>query len=199
MNKMHRSRLALIVLALLGLGASTYAMYVHYRMTDPSYVPGCEISDTVGCQQVLASAYGSVLGVPVAVGGAIWAGLVLLLAVWGMRQPKSELAGRVAGYIFLLATVGLAAVFYFAYASFMVLGQACPVCITMYASVAGIFLVSASAASSLTSIPARLGDDLAGVTRSQMATTLAVAWLAASIALVVVFRSQDAAAIGIEE
>jgi uncharacterized membrane protein len=195
---MQRSRAALIALAGLGLGASVYALYVHYRLTDPSYIPGCEINSSVGCQQVLQSAYGSVLGVPVAAGGAIWAALVLLLAVWGMRQTKSELAGRVAGYIFLIATVGLAAVFYFAYASFFVLGQACPVCMTMYVSVAGIFLVSAGAATSLTSIPSRLGEDLAGVTRSQLATTLAVAWVAASIALVVLFRPQPAA-IGIEE
>jgi uncharacterized membrane protein len=196
MNTMQRSRIALIALAILGLGASTYALYVHYRMSDPSYIPGCEISDTVGCQQVLQSAYGSVLGVPVAAGGAIWAAAVLLLAFWGMRQPRSDQAGRVAGYIFGLATIGLAAVFYFAYASFFVLGQACPVCMTMYASVAGIFLVSASAATSLTAIPARLGEDLSGLTRSQTATTLAVAWLAASIALLVLFRPQTVTALG---
>ena len=83
---MQRSRAALIALASLGLGASVYALYVHYRLTDPSYIPGCEINSSVGCQQVLQSAYGSVLGVPVAAGGAIWAALVLLLAVWGMRQ-----------------------------------------------------------------------------------------------------------------
>jgi uncharacterized membrane protein len=187
---MQRSRIALIALALLGLGASVYALYVHYRLADPSYIPGCEISDTVGCQQVLTSSYGSVLGVPVAAGGAIWAAAVLLLAWWGMRQPKSEQTGRVAGYIFALATLGLAAVFYFAYASFFVLGQACPVCMTMYASVAGVFLVSASAATSLTSIPSRLGEDVGGLFRSQTATTLAVAWLAASIALLVFFRPQ---------
>lgn len=192
MNNMPRSRIALIALALLGFGASVYALYVHYRMADPSYIPGCEINDTVGCQQVLTSAYGSVLGIPVAAGGAIWSAAVLLLAFWGMRQPRSELAGRVAGYIFALATLGLAAVFYFAYASFFVLGQACPVCMTMYVSVAGIFLVSAGAATSLTSIPARLGDDVGAMMRSQTATTLAVLWVAASIALVVFFRPQVA-------
>ena len=77
-----------------------------------------------------------------------------------MRQTSSELAGRVAGYIFVLATMGLAVVFYYGYASFFELGAACPLCITMYVSVAGIFLVSAAAATSLTPIPARLGEDL---------------------------------------
>jgi protein-disulfide isomerase len=57
----------------------------------------------------------------------------------------------------------------------------------MYAAVAGIFLVSAAAATSLTAIPARLGEDLSGLTKSQSGTTLAVAWVAASIALLVLF------------
>ena len=192
---LHRHRLALIALAVLGLAASSYALYVHYQlMTDPTYSAACEISETVSCQQVFQSAYGSVAGVPVAAGGAIWSGLVLLLAAWGMRQPASEQAGRVAGYIFVLATLGLAAVFYFAYASFFVLNQACIVCMTMYVSVAGIFLVSASGATSLTAIPARLGDDVSGMTRSQTAVTLAVAWLAAAILLVVLFPRDPVAA-----
>lgn len=187
-----RSRLLLIAFAVLGLGASMSALYVHYRLiTDPSYASFCDISETVSCQQVFQSAYGSILGVPVAAGGALWSALVLLLAVMGLRHPASDLAGRVAGYVFGLATIGLAAVFYFAYASLFVLGQACPLCMAMYVSVAGIFLVSASAASSLTAIPARLGDDLGRITRSQTATTAAVAWLAAALALVVFFPREQ--------
>jgi protein-disulfide isomerase len=109
-----------------------------------------------------------------------------------MRHSSSELAGRVAGYIFVLGTIGLAVVFYYGYASFFVLGTACPLCMAMYASVAGIFLASAAAATSLTSIPARLGEDVKGLTRSQTGTSLAVGWLAASIALVLLFPRQEA-------
>jgi protein-disulfide isomerase len=57
----------------------------------------------------------------------------------------------------------------------------------MYVSVAGIFLVSAAAATSLTAIPARLGEDLSGLTKSQSGTSMTVAWVAASIALLVLF------------
>jgi len=185
---LSRYRYALIGLALLGLGVSVTALVVHYRlMTDPSYSSFCDISATVSCQQVLESSYATVKGIPIASGGAIWSAAVLLLAFWGMRQPSSELAGRVAGYIFVLATMGLAVVFYYGYASFFKLGAACPLCITMYVSVAGIFLVSAAAATSLTAIPARLGEDLSGLTKSQSGTTLAVGWIAASIALLVLF------------
>lgn len=185
---LRRYRFALIALALVGLATSIAALVVHYRLlTDPGYASFCDISATVSCQQVLLSEYATVAGVPIAAGGAIWSAAVLLLAAWGMRQTSSELAGRVAGYIFVLATAGLAAVFYYGYASFFVLGTACPLCMTMYASVAGIFLASAAAATSLTSIPARLGEDVRALTRSQSATTLVVAWIAASIVLIVFF------------
>jgi uncharacterized membrane protein len=180
-------------LSLLGLGVAVAALYVHYKlMTDPGYTSFCDVSQAVSCQQVLESSYATIKGIPIASGGAIWSAAVFLLAFWGMRQTSSELAGRVAGYIFVLATVGLAVVFYYGYASFFKLGAACPLCITMYVSVAGIFLTSAAAATSLTAIPARLGEDISGLTKSQAGTTLTVAWLAASIALLVLFPHPDA-------
>jgi protein-disulfide isomerase len=57
----------------------------------------------------------------------------------------------------------------------------------MYVSVVAIFLVSATAAGSLAALPAGLGRDLGRVRRSSTGATLAVAWLVASIALVVFF------------
>jgi uncharacterized membrane protein len=186
------ARSLIIALAAVALAASLAALYVHYRtIQDPAYSSFCDVNETVSCQALYQSEYGSVAGVPVAAGGAIWAGLVLILAFGGMRQRQSELAGRVGGYIFVLATIGLAAVFYFAYASFFVLGQACPLCIAVYVSVAGIFVVSAATATSLAVIPQRLTRDITGVTRSQTATTLAVAWLAASILLVALFPREE--------
>jgi len=199
---LRRYQYVLLGLALLGLVASVTALVVHYRlMTDPGYSSFCDVNESVSCQQVLQSAYATVRGVPVAAGGAIWSAAVLLLALFGMRHASSELAGRVAGYIFVLATIGLAVVFYFGYASFFVLKTACPLCMAMYVSVAGVFLASAAAATSLTAIPARLGEDLKGLTRSQSGTTLTIAWLAASIALIVffprpeVFGAQTASAV----
>ena len=191
-----RARNILIAFAVLGLAASTYGLYVHYRLlTDPTYSSLCDISATVSCQQVFQSQYGTVLGLPVAAGGAMWSALVLLLAGWGMRNPASQQAERVSGYLFVLATLGLAAVFYFAYASFFVLRQACPVCLTMYVSVIGIFVVSARSKAPLGALPARLGHDLSALGGSTTAVVLTVAWLAASVGLVLWFpRDQVAAA-----
>jgi uncharacterized membrane protein len=188
-----KSRIAIIAFAALALGLSLYAVYVSYMLTtDPGYAPLCDISETVSCQQVFQSTYARVGGIPIAVGGAIWAGLVLLLAALGLNLPNKERSARVAGHIFILATVGLAAVFYFAYASFVVLKQACPVCIGMYVGVIGVFLVSATAAGSLSAAVSNLGRDVAVLRRDQAAVTAGVLWLALSVMLVVLFpREQD--------
>lgn len=190
-----RVRYALLAFSALGLIASCLALYVHYQMlTDPNYTNSfCDVNETVSCQQTLQSQYATVVGVPVAAGGAIWSALVLMLAGWAMRAPKSEEASRASGYVFLLSTVGLAAVFYLAYASFFVLRQACPICLTMYASVVGIFLVSAGAAGPLRALKSGLGKDLSRLRGSPTAATLAVIWVIASAGLVLAFPREQTA------
>jgi uncharacterized membrane protein len=182
------ARTLIIVLAALGLGASVAALYVHYQMlADPAYTSFCDVNETVSCEAVLTSQYGSVAGVPVAAGGAIWSALILLLAVFGMTPARSEKAGAVAGYIFILSTVGLAGALYLGYASFFILRQMCPLCVTMYVAVIGLFVVSGAAASGLTTLPARLGRDVTAALRNPLAATLAIVWLVASVSLVAFF------------
>jgi uncharacterized membrane protein/protein-disulfide isomerase len=190
-----RSRYALIVLSVLGLAASIAALYVHYRLiTQPGYISFCDVNETVSCQQVFQSEYGTVAGVPVAAGGAIWSALVLMLSAWGMRKPESDGASRTAGYVFLLSTVGLAAVFYFAYASFFVLRQACPLCLAMYVSVIGIFLVSAGAAGPLRALASGMTNDLSGLRGT--AALLALIWVVGSAGLVLAFPKDQGAVQG---
>jgi uncharacterized membrane protein/protein-disulfide isomerase len=192
MSKNSRG-LLIVLLAVLGLGASVAALYVHYRLlADPNYSSFCDVSETVSCQQVFQSEYGTLAGVPVAAGGAIWSVLVLMFSVWGMRTPRSDEASRAAGYIFLLSTIGLAAVFYFAYASFFVLRQTCPLCLTMYVSVIGIFLLSASLAGPLGALQSGFGKDLGRLTGNPKAAALAIIWVVASAGLVLVFPRAQA-------
>jgi uncharacterized membrane protein len=182
------ARTLIVALSALALAASAYALYVHYRtLADPAYTSACNINETISCEAVLTSQYGSVGGVPVAAGGAIWSALVLLLAAFGMRQVRSEKAEAVAGYIFILSTIGLAAILYLGYASFFILRQMCPICMTMYVAVIGLFVVSGAAAGGLTTLPARLGGDVRAVFGSPLAATLAIIWLAASASLVAFF------------
>ena len=186
------ARPLILVLAAVALGASLASLYVHYRMiADPSYTSFCDISETVSCEAVYVSAYGTVRGVPVAAGGAIWAALVLMLALVGLR-PTSDTASSVAGYVFVLATVGLAAVLYFAYASFFVLERMCVLCVTVYVAVIGLFVVSgASSQVSLSALPERMGRDLSALRRSPAAAVLAAVWLVGSVSLVAFFPREE--------
>ena len=197
------ARTLIIALAVVALGASVAALYVHYQMlADPTYTSFCDVNETVSCEAVLTSQYGSVAGVPVAAGGAIWALLILLLAVFGMKPERSATAplgaargglsdsrrpDAVAGYIFVLATIGLAGVLYLGYASFFILRQMCPLCMTMYVAVIGLFVVSGAAASGLAALPERVGRDIKAAVSTPLAATLAIVWLAASVSLVAFF------------
>ncbi len=85
------ARPLILALALLALGASIAALYVHYRVIkDPTYSSFCDINETVSCEAVLQSPYATVRGIPVAAGGVIWSALVLLLAARGMRRDKPD-------------------------------------------------------------------------------------------------------------
>ena len=182
------SRLLILVLAAVGLVASVAALYVHYQLiADPTYASFCDVSETVSCEAVYRSSYGTVLGIPVAAGGAIWSAFVFLVAAYGMRIPNSESAGRAAGYVFLASVIGLAAVFYYAYASFFVLQKTCLLCVAMYVSVAGIFFVSSAAAPSGLGVLKGLGSDLSGLVSSPPAVGLSVVWLVGALALVGLF------------
>ena len=190
--KQH-ARILILVLALVGLVASLTSLYVHYRsLKDPAYTSFCDVSETVNCQALYESRYGSMFGIPVAAGGAIWSALVLLLAWQGMGGSEPRESGEVAGYVFLLSTLGLAMVLYLGYASFFVIGKVCPLCMTMYVSVISIFLVSGAAASvTLSALPGRLGRDLGRVARNPLAATLAVLWLIGSVSLVAFFPRES--------
>ena len=184
------ARPLILALAALALAASGYASYVHYQMIlDPLYAPACDVSSTVQCTDVFTSAYGSMLGVPVAIGGVIWSVAVLLLAGLGMGSADKDRAAAAAGYVFILSVIGLAAVFYFAYVSFFVLKTLCPACATVYVAVIGIFLLSSRAASiALTSLPGRLTKDVRAVLMRPVAAVLALLWVVGSVTLIAFFR-----------
>jgi uncharacterized membrane protein len=182
------ARPLILALALLALGASITALYVHYQiLKDPTYTSFCDINETVSCEAVLESPYATVRGVPVAVGGAIWSTLVLLIAAFGLRRDNSDAYAAAAGYIFVLATVGLSAVLYLGYASFFVIGKMCPICLTMYVSVIGVFLVSGGASMALSALPSRVSSDLRSVVKSPTLAVLALLFIVGSVSLVAFF------------
>jgi uncharacterized membrane protein/protein-disulfide isomerase len=164
------ARKLLLVFALLGLGASGAATYVHYNLIqNPDYSSFCDINATVSCKQAYLSQYGSVAGVPVAVGGIIFFAWVLLM-VWGSRG-KSAIKDSAPAYIFAGSTLGLAVVLYLAYASFFILKEVCPLCVATYVAVIGVFIISGGASSvPMSSLPKRAWRDM----RLLVATPLAI-------------------------
>jgi uncharacterized membrane protein/protein-disulfide isomerase len=163
MRMSPRARWLVLGFALAGLALAAASSWVHYRLlTDPTYVSPCDINQTFNCTQVYLSRFGTVRGMPVALGGVLWFSLVALVA--GLHRVPPREAGEpdaVGGYLFALATIGLAVVLYLGYASFMILRTACILCMGTYVCVAGIFITTGlSASGGLTGMPTRLFNDL---------------------------------------
>jgi uncharacterized membrane protein/protein-disulfide isomerase len=163
MRMSPRARWLVLGFALAGLALAAASSWVHYRLlTDPTYVSPCDINQTFNCTQVYLSRFGTVRGVPVALGGVLWFSLVALVA--GLHRVPSRGVGEpdaVGGYLFALATVGLAVILYLGYASFMILRTACILCMGTYVCVTGIFITAGlSASGGLAEMPARLFHDL---------------------------------------
>jgi len=156
-----RARWVILAFALAGLGLATASSYVHYRLlTDPTYVSPCDINQTFNCTQVYLSRFGTVGKIPVALGGVIWFSLVALVA--GLHRPVANgEKDPVGGYLFGLATIGLAVILYLGYASIVVLKHACVLCMGTYVCVLGIFITAGlSASGGLFEVPTRLVGDL---------------------------------------
>lgn len=184
-------RRVIIALALVGFAAAAASAWVHYRIAhDPAYVSFCDINTTVSCRDVYQSRFGSVGGIPVAVFGAFWFGLVALLTVAAGRGP-GELARNVGGYLLVLSTVGLAAILFLAYESFFVLGTLCLLCVTAHVAVVGIFLaVSTIGGVPLASIPGRLLADAGRLVGKPAALGVAGGYLAVSVAAALPFLAE---------
>lgn len=181
-------RRVIAVLALVGFAAAATSAYVHYRIAhDPAYVGFCDVNAAVSCTTVYMSRFGSLAGVPVAVFGAFWFGLVLLLtAAAGRGSPT--LARSVGGYLLVLSTVALGAVLFLAYESFFVLRTLCLLCVTAHVAVVGIFLAASTAPGvPLTSIPGRVFADAGQLVRKPAALGAAAAYAGLTAAAVLLF------------
>ena len=162
--------------ALLGLGASTYSSWVHYRiLTDPTYVESfCDVNATVSCTAAYSSRFGSFAGVPVAIFGTLFFAFVLGLIAWSVRSAVTR--ENLAGYVFASSTMGLATVLYLAYASYFILGVVCLACLTTYIAVIGLFITSgASTRYPMTRLPGRFAKDPGALTAGVLFAVAAAA------------------------
>jgi uncharacterized membrane protein/protein-disulfide isomerase len=187
-----RTRWIILVLALAGLGFATASSWVHYRLvTDPTYSSPCDVNAALNCSQAYQSRFGAMAGVPTALAGVVWFGLVVLIA--GFAKPTSG-PSPAAGYLFGLSVVGLAVVIYLGYASFFVLGTGCLLCIGTYVSVLGIFALSSFAnAVPVTQLPSRISGDIRALVGRPAALLAAILYLATTVGAVALFPKEGAA------
>lgn len=190
-----KTRTLLVAFALLGLAASSISSYVHYQLlTEPNYSSFCDVSTRVSCTEAYVSRYGSFMGVPVAIGGVIFFGIVALLAGFA-AQKTSPARENAAGYIFALSTVGLAFALYLGWASYFVLKVFCILCAITYVSVIGLFIISGGATTfPMMTLPRRASRDLRTLFSSPAALVLLLAVCAGSAALIASFPDEQAAA-----
>jgi len=175
-------RRLITLLAVAGLIAAVSSSYMHLQLVgDPAYTSFCDISETVNCTELYQSRYGSVMGMPVALGGVVWFGVVLLLALAEARGPARS-RENINSYLLVWSTVGLSVVMYMAYASFFVLGTFCILCGVVYVAVAGIFLMTGSvSATPLRQLPLALVHDLGFLVRRPVGLLVTVAFVAGTV------------------
>ena len=173
---------------LVGLAASAGAAYVHFQLLhQPGYASFCDFSETMSCSQVYMSRFGSVAGVPVSIPGTIWFVFVLLL-VGAARSGPPAFRENVPSYVFAMATLALAVILYLAYASFFVLRTVCVLCLTTYAGVIGVFLISGAVTTvPMTTLPRRVFADLRALAASPIALVVALLFLAGAGSAVAFF------------
>jgi len=157
-----RSRWIVLIFALVGLGFAGASAWVHYKLlVDPTYQSPCDMSSSFNCSTVYMSKYGSVAGVPVALFGLFYFGVVALVAA--ASQPStSRSKGSFGATLQVLSFVGLATVLYLGLTSWFVLKTGCILCIGTYVAVIGIFLTVVSSKSSPLSA---FGEEIAPVAK----------------------------------
>ena len=187
------ARLALVC-ALVGLGTSIAATYVHYHlMLDPAYVSFCDVNATVSCTQVYMSRFSTVRGVPVALIAAIWFVGAALLAVTGL-VARGEVRESAPGYLFAASTLGLAVVLYFEYVSFVILKTYCLLCLAMAAAVVVLFFLSGAATPfPMTTLPRRAVRDLRTFAASPLAIVVALLFLGGAASTLAFFPREASA------
>jgi uncharacterized membrane protein len=168
------ARFALLC-ALVGLGASMAAAYVHYHLLfDPAYRSFCDVNATISCTEVYQSRFSTFQGIPVAIFGALWFVAAAILAVLALTA-RPQVRENTAGYLFVLSTLALAVVLYLGYASFVLLKAVCILCLITYAAVIALFILSGAATSfPMTTLPRRAATDLRLFVHSPVAIAAAV-------------------------
>lgn len=142
----------------------------------------CAISEYVNCDRVAMSRYSVVLGLPVAMWGALGYGLALVLALAGL-SPRRRTRGWPAGLLVAVAAIASAAAVVLALVSHFAIGALCILCTASWL-VSFALLAAAWRACRPAGVGATLREDLA-VLRARPGQTAAVALAGAALVVLV--------------
>lgn len=143
-----RHRMAIAVLALLGLLASTYLLLYKLGIVGTLVCGG-----SGACERVQDSPYAEFLGIPVAVYGVAGFGALLLVALaglgerWGTHPGPSRLLAGFSG-------IGVLFAMYLTYVEIAVIHDICKWCVAIAVTITAIFVVAVLGAHSVRSAPA---------------------------------------------
>lgn len=132
-----------IILAALGAALSAVVLYIHHQLSagQGGYTSFCDVSERLSCDVVLASSYASVLGIPVA-GWALGAYVVTAALAFSLAKARSEARLRAAATLVAFTAAILVVSAYFFVISSLVIGVACPLCLSLDAVNLALFGVA---------------------------------------------------------
>jgi protein-disulfide isomerase/uncharacterized membrane protein len=193
----RRAALLALLCSLVGFGASAAAAYTHYHLLyDPAYRSFCDVSETISCTQVYLSRFSTLRGMPVALFGATAFVAAALFSISGLTA-RPAVRENVPGYLFVLSTLSLAVILYLGYVSFVLLKAVCLLCLTTYAAVIGLFLVSGAATTfPMTTLPRRASRDVRVFAGSPLAIIVVVLFFAGAASALAWFPREGVAAPG---
>ncbi|MBE3066011.1 MAG: hypothetical protein IMZ73_01085 [Chloroflexi bacterium] len=121
----RRNILAVImVLALIGVVDSSYAMYQHYA---PADISACDVNETINCTAINQSEYSAFFQIPVAGVGA--AGYLLMAALATGMMTRRFRPNWALSLLMASALVAVAFSAWLTYIELFVLKAVCPLCV----------------------------------------------------------------------
>jgi uncharacterized membrane protein len=134
---------AMLLMALLGLGISIYLTVIHYQGAGVAF---CSTTGVVNCNKVTSSGNSVLFGstIPITIPGMIWfivsggMALVALLVIWRNRREPARLRGAQL----LWGIMGMAFVLYLVYAEIVLLHTLCEWCTVVHLLTFATFLLA---------------------------------------------------------
>ena len=112
-----------IVLGLIGLALSFYAVHAHIQI-EAGQSTGCSINETISCDDVIGSKYGMFAGIPLGYFGAVFWIIVIISGISSASSSLRSARLQALG----VAAVGLVTSLGLAYIAEFVLHKICPIC-----------------------------------------------------------------------